>query len=773
MSSQLLSRKTNTPTGLIASMFDAVKKSDIRELKDAVGEMMNQQKGSQTMLQIASTNGSLEIVDFLLNVGANVNIGTPKENYTSLIYAIARNHVNIVKRLIAASADVNTKDSTGDSPLVYAVRGNNAEITEMLIDAGADVNDNDYRIFYVGKDQHIFEKLIEAGADINAVNRYGHTVLISVIYHRNPVWKIKMLIDKGADVNAKSTRGDTALFYTFDPEITKLLIQAGVDLNVQNKLGLSALHYIITNSGGNCVETVKLLIEAGINVNLKDKDGKTALEYAIRVSNGALRSQLIKIFIDAGAEIPKNPEYQLIEDTGLRKLTTEKMLKEFRTPKGKILEIANISDVPDIIPTDIDALILHPMNISQLPALPTSLKYLQCSGNPLATGLPSLPPSLEVLLCEGCGLTELPDLPETLRYLDARNNKLHDIARLPPNLFISPKKQLNDPKTYEDSSALLLSGNPLPLGLINGYGSITKYSKEHIHTCVEYNNETVCTMIIPKGTLLFRDSSVRYRKEELQGILLGKQYYMYPSFNVFFYPYPFVAETFVDTEYVNVFETIRDIEVVMGVLPSLNNRSDRLDDDNNADGRYVVSCDKIDTAVPNIKGYDYDPCLSIDFAEKHKNINGMFVLASADTINHIKNSSNQRFWSKYRTNHIDSRNTVGIPEVILHPHQNRFDKSSPLNYKHVSEIPHRGNSYDEAWRFVENQLKSGVWTIDLFTKMYVNYDAVSEEVKARCVPPEDHFKLYHLNTSYWAPTTLNGGRKTRRKRRNRGTRKRA
>jgi hypothetical protein len=191
----------------------------------------------------------------------------------------------------------------------------------------------------------------------------------------------------------------------------------------------------------------------------------------------------------------------------------------------------------------------------------------------------------------------------------------------------------------------------------------------------------------------------------------------------------------------------------MGVLPSLNTRSNRYENN------YMTSCDEIPTKIPKIEGRDYDPCLKPEFSALHTNINGMFVLARLDTNAHILNYSHQRFWSKYRTNHIDSRHAVGVPEIILHPHANRYDNTSPLNYKHILEIEPEHNYnvvYGRAWETINDMLKKGSMTIDLFTKLYVNYNSVSDEVKARCVPIEEPYKLHYLNSSFW------GGNRNRR-----------
>jgi hypothetical protein len=411
-----------------------------------------------------------------------------------------------------------------------------------------------------------------------------------------------------------------------------------------------------------------------------------------------------------------------------------KEIEKLRTPMGSVLEITQHDEMPRTFPI-VDSILIHPIGITTLPPLPASLVYLNVSGNPLK--LPTLPTNLQSLLCENCGLEELPELPKSLVYLDARDNNLKDIHRLPPRLF------------------LLLKGNPLPIGFLNGYGSITKYSKKHIANIYEHEDELVYTMILPKGTILFRNSNKLYNKEETHGVYdtYRKKHILYPEFNVFFYPYPFVADSFVDTPYLHVFELERDVEVLMGVAPSPNTRADRID------SKYMVSCSEIPTLI-DVSGHSYDPCFSRSFSKAHPNVSGMFVLAKEDTDHHIRGDIQQRYWSKYRTNFIDNRSAVGVAEIILYPHSDRF-VTSPLNYKFVASYNHLMFTYDEGWNKVNEMLTNGTWTIDLFTKMYVNYESASDEVKSRCVPPEEPYKLHYLNYDIWS---MQGGKTRRAKR---------
>ena len=62
-------------------------------------------------------------------------------------------------------------------------------------------------------------------------------------------------------------------------------------------------------------------------------------------------------------------------------------------------------------------------DLNELPDLPNSLKYLDCSNNKL-TKLPDLPNSIVYLGCSNNNLIELPDLPNSIVYLWCSNNNL-------------------------------------------------------------------------------------------------------------------------------------------------------------------------------------------------------------------------------------------------------------------------------------------------------------------------------------------------------------
>lgn len=85
------------------------------------------------------------------------------------------------------------------------------------------------------KQNGVAKTLIEKGADVNAKNSHGQSALLIAIASGNDKI-VKYLIDCGADINAKDNNGRTPLFMAMQknkPGIAKLLIERGADVNIR------------------------------------------------------------------------------------------------------------------------------------------------------------------------------------------------------------------------------------------------------------------------------------------------------------------------------------------------------------------------------------------------------------------------------------------------------------------------------------------------------------------------------------------------------------
>lgn len=98
-----------------------------------------------TLFQKALFEKNFLAANFLIEKKAiNVNdVDTPKEIFfkgTFIHKAVERNDVEIINFLLDKGADVNIPDKDGYTPIYYAITQRNMETTELLVERGADLN---------------------------------------------------------------------------------------------------------------------------------------------------------------------------------------------------------------------------------------------------------------------------------------------------------------------------------------------------------------------------------------------------------------------------------------------------------------------------------------------------------------------------------------------------------------------------------------------------------------------------------------------------------
>lgn len=85
-----------------------------------------------TPLALAASLGNLEIVQLLIEGGANINLQMEDEGDTALMVASLYGHYEVVKRLVEAGADVNIQDCYGAKAVGMAANNAHEDIYNYL-----------------------------------------------------------------------------------------------------------------------------------------------------------------------------------------------------------------------------------------------------------------------------------------------------------------------------------------------------------------------------------------------------------------------------------------------------------------------------------------------------------------------------------------------------------------------------------------------------------------------------------------------------------------
>lgn len=114
-------------------------KMDINQAATIVSLTTKKKVHCATALWAASTGGHLEIVEYLVAQGADVNKPTLTQS-TPLRGASFHGHIKVMEYLLSRGADINTPNCIGQSPLCIAAMRGQLEALQFLVKKGADLH---------------------------------------------------------------------------------------------------------------------------------------------------------------------------------------------------------------------------------------------------------------------------------------------------------------------------------------------------------------------------------------------------------------------------------------------------------------------------------------------------------------------------------------------------------------------------------------------------------------------------------------------------------
>lgn len=365
--------KGSNPSESNDRAFDPVVLAINNDAPDAVIKFLLEQAGNpvtksthdnRRYLHWAANKGNIEIVNYLISKGADINyedsLGTtalvlaasggqkntavydaffkagidPKKKYkddaTLLLMAIPYDKdLTLTNYFITKGLSLKDTDKDGNTAFNYAAKTGDLNLLKALVEKGIKYNDNALIIAAQGNRREsnpieVYQYLVETlKLKPAAVSADGESVLHFLVTKPKQTEIINYFLAKGVDINKTDKQGNTVLMKAAsareNTEALELVLPKVKNINIQNTRGESALTFAIQSGTPKAVE---ILLNNGADTKIVNKDGNnlgTALiqSYRPQMNRGPEAA-------NASKQDPFALKMKLLQDKGLNLASAQK-----------------------------------------------------------------------------------------------------------------------------------------------------------------------------------------------------------------------------------------------------------------------------------------------------------------------------------------------------------------------------------------------------------------------------------------------------------------